>query len=157
MTGLRTARAVVVDDERDEAMPVIEALSRLGIGSVYIRGDRLEDLPASPFPGVRVVFLDMLLGTVGNERQIGAHTANVFAHSQAQLGTGTAGFVDEASELCRGVQGCAFRGRTVVQGRIANCEHGEAQRRGSDRYCKDFGNDSAACPETLPHGAILGI
>src|SRR5580658_387351 len=79
MKGLCTARVVVVDDIQDEAMPIIQALGRLGVGSVHIKGDEIEALPQTPLSGVRLVFLDMKLGTAGTPRMTGAHTANVFA------------------------------------------------------------------------------
>ena len=78
MIPLRTARVVVIDDEPAEALPVMRALGRLGIGSVHIAGDRLEDLPVRPLTGIRLVFLDMKLGTGGGERVTAPHTANVF-------------------------------------------------------------------------------
>lgn len=79
MTYLQTSRVVVIDDELPEAMPIIEALARLRIGSAYFRGTRIEDLPAAPLSGVRLAFLDMQLESHGTPRQIGAHTARVFS------------------------------------------------------------------------------
>jgi hypothetical protein len=79
MRGLCTARVVVIDDMPDEAMPIIQALGRLSVGCVHIKGDELEALPTVPLSGVRLVFLDMKLGTAGNARTTGAHTANVFS------------------------------------------------------------------------------
>lgn len=35
MHGFRTARALVLDDDPKEAMPVIQALGLLGMGAVY--------------------------------------------------------------------------------------------------------------------------
>lgn len=35
MNGLRTARVVVIDDDKDEALPLLEVISQLRIGSVY--------------------------------------------------------------------------------------------------------------------------
>ena len=68
--GLQTARALVVDDNYLEAQPVVLALSRLGIGSVYLNGD-LELLPKNgPLRGIRIAFVDMDLvgdGTVAVE------------------------------------------------------------------------------------------
>ena len=57
--GLQTARALVVDDVFKEAQPVLLALSRLGMGSVYLDGD-LELLPENErFRGIRLAFVDM--------------------------------------------------------------------------------------------------
>lgn len=81
MNQLKTSPVVVIDDQRDEALPVMEALGRLGVGCVYVPGDRFEDLPRPPIPGVRLVFMDMLLGTQGGAREIGTQAAKVFATS----------------------------------------------------------------------------
>ncbi len=78
MNYLKTARVVVIDDSPDEAAVVIEALGRLGIGCIYLKGERLEDLPAQPLRGIRLVILDLRLGTTGTEKQIASATANVF-------------------------------------------------------------------------------
>lgn len=56
--GLQTARALVVDDVYWEAQPVLLALCRLGIGSVYLNGKR-ELLPEDRFRGIRLAFVDM--------------------------------------------------------------------------------------------------
>ncbi len=61
MIGVKTARAMVIDDEPEEALPVLMALGRMGIGAVYLRGDRHEDLPDEPLDGIRLLFLDMIL------------------------------------------------------------------------------------------------
>jgi hypothetical protein len=62
VNGLRTARVLVVDDNPLEAIPVLVTLGRVGIGCIYVRGNRMEDLPAEPLEGIRAVFLDMDLG-----------------------------------------------------------------------------------------------
>jgi len=86
MNALRTARVVVIEDEPNEAMPVLHALGKLGIGCVHVAGDKVEDLPAQPLPGIRLVFLDMKLGTGGEARLTAPHTANVFTKV---VGTGS--------------------------------------------------------------------
>ena len=60
MDSLRSTRVVVVDDETDEALPLISALSKLGIGALYYDGTR-ENLPRKPMSGIRLVFLDLRL------------------------------------------------------------------------------------------------
>jgi hypothetical protein len=75
---LETSRVVIIDDLPDEALPVIEALGRLGMGCIYLKGERLEELPAAPLRGVRLVVLDLRLGTTGGAKQTTAMTANVF-------------------------------------------------------------------------------
>jgi len=69
MNGLQTARVVVVDDEPEEAAPLINALSSMGIGSLWFTGDA-EGLPQEPIKGVRLAFLDLrLISGVGDRPQ----------------------------------------------------------------------------------------
>jgi len=55
---LSTARAIVLDDQYAEVQPVIRALARLGIGSVYLNGQE-EDFPEEPLHGIRLAIVDM--------------------------------------------------------------------------------------------------
>lgn len=75
--NLATARVLVVDDDPLEAMPIIAALSRIGVGCVYVTGEREEDLPDEPFSGIRLVLLDMQLGTGGEQHQGLSKTVSV--------------------------------------------------------------------------------
>src|SRR5690349_2221830 len=59
-------------------MVVIEALGQLGVGCIYLKGERVEDLPPEPLRGIRLVILDLRLGTTGTAKQIAPATANVF-------------------------------------------------------------------------------
>ena len=60
MDGLRTARVLVVDDQREEAQGVIDALARDGIGAVYYSQD-VRNHPSKPLTGIRLAALDMNL------------------------------------------------------------------------------------------------
>ena len=60
MEGLRTTRVLVIDDRRDEAQGVIDALARDGIGAIYYSQD-LTLHPNHPLSGVRLATLDMNL------------------------------------------------------------------------------------------------
>ena len=79
--GLRTARALVVDDVYEEAHPVLLALSRLGIGSVYLNGDVELLRDNGPFRGIRLAFVDMDLQGGGDiaEEDLGRHAATYLA------------------------------------------------------------------------------
>jgi len=79
MRTLETARVCIIDDEREEYLPLIQALGRLRIGSIHVAGDKVEDLPDEPLSGLRLVFLDMKLGTEGDDNMVTAHTAQVFS------------------------------------------------------------------------------
>lgn len=81
MTFLRTAQVCVIDDEPREYVPLARALNTLHLGCVLVRGDKAEELPNTPLQHLRLVFLDMHLGTTGGrtDREVTAHTANVFS------------------------------------------------------------------------------
>lgn len=78
MNSLITSRVVLIDDEPKEALPILTTLGKLGIGCVYLKGDRVEDLPKQPLTGIRLIILDMRLGTTGGTRETATMTANVF-------------------------------------------------------------------------------
>ncbi|MEK6335474.1 MAG: hypothetical protein AABM67_11035 [Acidobacteriota bacterium] len=78
MNSLKTARVLIVDDIAEQAMPVIKVLGSLGIGCVYIPGDKLEDLvDMKPLSGIRLAFVDMELASAGTMREILGKTVNV--------------------------------------------------------------------------------
>lgn len=58
---MKTARAVVIDEDRDEALHLLQALGCAGIGAIYFSGDNPDLLPKTPLDGIRVVFLDLKL------------------------------------------------------------------------------------------------
>jgi hypothetical protein len=79
---LETTRVCVIDDEQEEYIKLIHALSRLRLGCIHIGGDKIEDLPpvGQPLHGLRLVFLDMQLGSEGtDEAVVTSHTAQVFS------------------------------------------------------------------------------
>jgi len=74
---LASPSVCVIDDERPDYEPILDALIQLGVGCVHVRGDSEGSLPPEPFKGLRIVFADLhLAGQTG----IGAaaHAANVF-------------------------------------------------------------------------------
>src|SRR6266404_4782902 len=80
MNTLRTARVLIVDDSPDEAMPVVQALGSLGIGCVYVSGEKIEDVEKlKPFEGIRVAFVDMKLAIEGTAREVVAKTVRVLS------------------------------------------------------------------------------
>lgn len=86
MRILQTARICIIDDQPEEYLHLIHALSRIGLGCLHIDGTKEEELPKTPLAGLRLVFLDMQLGTAGDANQVAAHTANVFSHVVAEDG-----------------------------------------------------------------------
>ena len=81
--GLETARALVVDNDYEEARPVLLALSHLRIGSVYLNGDLELVDKAKGLRGVRLALVDMDLqgdGAASAEEQ-GAQAAEYVARA----------------------------------------------------------------------------
>ena len=54
----QSGRVVVIDDNKKEAYPLIETLSKKGIPSTYFSSE-IEQLPDKPLSGIRIVFLDI--------------------------------------------------------------------------------------------------
>jgi len=78
MKSLRTARVLIIDDTPSEAMPIVEALGQLGIGCVYVSGEKVEELEKlKPFRGIRLVFVDMKLGVEGTVKEVVSKTVGV--------------------------------------------------------------------------------
>lgn len=67
-------RVVVIDDKVEEGLPLTLALSKNKIPTIYFTG-RLEELPAKPLVGIRIVFLDIVLGTDGQPAKTQVATA----------------------------------------------------------------------------------
>jgi hypothetical protein len=73
-------KIVVVDDVYDEIKPFLSALWKKGISCIYFDGQP-ENLPSSPFLGVRIIFLDIVLGTEGTSaKNKAAPAANIVKH-----------------------------------------------------------------------------
>jgi hypothetical protein len=64
MDGFKTARVLVLDDQPEQAMPVIQALGLLGIGAIYHDGS-VDTVYEQKLTGVRVMFVDMVLANHG--------------------------------------------------------------------------------------------
>jgi hypothetical protein len=62
MSSFASPRVLVIDDEPDAAIPIIQAFSTLNIPTAWYTGVG-TDVPASPLPNVRVLILDLVLGT----------------------------------------------------------------------------------------------
>ncbi|MEN6424520.1 MAG: hypothetical protein ABFE13_04100 [Phycisphaerales bacterium] len=75
--SLSTSRVLVIDDKPEEAVPILTALGKAGVGCVYLRGDKVEELPTKPIEGIRLVFLDMRLAEGGDQRAVLSKTVGV--------------------------------------------------------------------------------
>ena len=75
--NLSTARVLVVDDKPEEAVPILTALGEIGVGCIYVKGDKEEELPEEPIEGIRLVFLDMRLDEAGDQKSVLSKTIGV--------------------------------------------------------------------------------
>lgn len=80
MNGLNGARVLLLDDEPNEALPVIMAFSKAGVSSVFFDGTE-GDLPkpAKRLRGVRLAILDMNLGVTGSDKTIASTLVQTFS------------------------------------------------------------------------------
>jgi len=77
MNVLKTTKVVVIDDQPEEAIPVLKALGKIGVGAIYFSGDP-DELPEAPLKGIRMLFLDLdLNGGGGEEEKIIGQTLSV--------------------------------------------------------------------------------
>ena len=54
-------KVVIVDDEPEDAMPMLEALSKINIPATWYKGTGRDNYPQTPLSGVRLVILDLVL------------------------------------------------------------------------------------------------
>lgn len=62
-------KVVVIDDAAEEGLALVRALSKNNISVKYFDGVSPDELPAAPLKDVRIVFLDIILGTEGQPRK----------------------------------------------------------------------------------------
>jgi len=68
MNGLKTSRVVILDDNVNEGAALIKAFSQVGIGASYFTGSS-DELPAKKCKGIRLIALDMDLGSGTEDRE----------------------------------------------------------------------------------------
>lgn len=78
---MNSSRVVVIDEDRDEALLMLSALGKAGIGAMYFKGDDEEQLPENPLTGVRVVFLDLKLLPRDNPEEYIPFTVEVLSRA----------------------------------------------------------------------------
>jgi hypothetical protein len=81
MNGLSGARVVLLDDEPNEAIPVIKAFSKMGVPAVFFDGKNSSELPTKTrkLRGVRLAILDMNLGVTGSNETIASTLVQTFS------------------------------------------------------------------------------
>ncbi len=81
MIGLSSTRVVIIDDDVDEALPVIKALSKINIATAFFNGDP-EDFPKENqrLHGIRLAILDMdLVGGTADPKSKAAALVNTLS------------------------------------------------------------------------------
>lgn len=69
---------VIIDDQPQEAIPLIQALSKHGISATYYKGYNKEDLPTKNLQSVRLVILDLqLFSGVNDSRTIATNLVKI--------------------------------------------------------------------------------
>ena len=72
MTLPNSHKIVVIDDKLEEVSLLLSSLSKKGIGFLYFN-EKLEQLPATPLQGIRIVFSDIdLVGAKDDKTKISA-------------------------------------------------------------------------------------
>ena len=89
---MKTARVVVIDEDREEALLLLEALGKAGIGAIYVKGDEEKHLPSEPCTGIRLVFLDLQLQKIDEPRNYIPFTVKVLRRS-VQIDPGVTGII----------------------------------------------------------------
>jgi hypothetical protein len=81
-------RVVVIDDDsQKEGLPLISSLSKMNIPVLYYTGNK-DELPPKPLVGIRMVFLDIILGTDGQSAKNQIATASRIFKSIIDINNG---------------------------------------------------------------------
>ena len=62
-------KVLIIDDNINEALPLMKMLSKNKVPSMYFDG-KVEDFPDEPFTGIRIVFLDLRFSTVTSDKDV---------------------------------------------------------------------------------------
>lgn len=68
-------RVVVIDDKYEEVESLLKMLSKNKVPVMYFTGVDKDELPEQPFSDIRVIFLDIVLGTEGQQDKTKISTA----------------------------------------------------------------------------------
>lgn len=68
-------KVLVIDDQVDEAMPLLNLLGKKGVSAMYYSGKR-DDLPETPFDEIRLVFCDLKFNVAPDPKSV---ASNVFS------------------------------------------------------------------------------
>lgn len=72
----RCGKVLVIDDQIEEAMPLLNLLGKKGIPSVYYSGN-LSELPEFPFDEIRLVFCDLKYNAAPDGKSIASNVLSI--------------------------------------------------------------------------------
>lgn len=72
----RCGKVLVIDDQIEEAMPLLNLLGKKGIPAVYYSGN-LSELPESPFDEIRLVFCDLKYNAAPDGKSIASNVLSI--------------------------------------------------------------------------------
>lgn len=71
----RCGKVLVIDDQVEEAVPLLNLLGKKGVSTMYYSGS-LSELPESPFNEIRLVFCDLKFNVATDPKSV---ASNVFS------------------------------------------------------------------------------
>ena len=71
----RCGKVLVIDDQVEEAVPLLNLLGKKGVSTMYYSGN-LSELPESPFNEIRLVFCDLKFNVATDSKSV---VSNVFS------------------------------------------------------------------------------
>ena len=72
----RCGKVLVIDDQIEEAMPLLNLLGKKGVPTMYYSGNSLE-LPESPFDEIRLVFCDLKYNVAPDAKSVASNVLSI--------------------------------------------------------------------------------
>ena len=72
----RCGKVLVIDDQIEEAMPLLNLLGKKGVPTMYYSG-KFSDLPETPFDEVRLVFCDLKFNAASDQKSVASNVASI--------------------------------------------------------------------------------
>lgn len=85
----RCGKVLVIDDQIEEAMPLLNLLGKKGVPTMYYSG-KLNDLPAEPFNEIRLVFCDLKFNVAPDAKSV---ASNVFSILKSLISTNNGPYI----------------------------------------------------------------
>lgn len=72
----RCGKVLVIDDQIEEAMPLLNLLGKKGVPTMYYSGN-LPELPENPFDEVRLIFCDLKFNSASDPKSVASNVASI--------------------------------------------------------------------------------